>query len=113
MRAKIPRAQSLRNAFTLIEIMIVVGIMGIIATMGVPMVYKAFRKEPFTKAITSVVEVCSHARARAIMQGAMTEVVFHPREGRFEVSGGSVAAPSRHQEGDPGAFDVHAAPISG
>ena len=26
-----------------------------------------------------IVEVCSHARARAIMQGTMTEVVLHPR----------------------------------
>ena len=58
-----------RGGFTLIEIMIVVGIMGIVMTMGVPLVYNVFRKAPFTKAITDIVEVCSHARARAILQG--------------------------------------------
>jgi hypothetical protein len=32
------------------------------------------------------VEVCSRARAQAILRGVMTEVVFHPREGILGVS---------------------------
>jgi type II secretory pathway pseudopilin PulG len=79
------------SAFTLLQIMIVVGIMGVVLTMGVPIVYKAWHKAPMTKAISELVEVCSHARAAAILQGKQVDVVFHPREGRFEV--GAAAAP--------------------
>jgi len=68
--------------------MIVVAIMAIIMTMGVPIVYRVFHKEALTQAVTEVVEVCSHARARAILQGHMTQVVFHPKEGRVELDGG-------------------------
>ena len=57
------------RAFTLIEIMIVVGIMGIVMAMSVPIVYKVWRKAPMRQAVKDIVEVCSHARARAIMQG--------------------------------------------
>ena len=71
---------SLSRAFTLIEIMIVVGIMGIVMTMSVPIVYKVWRKAPMREAVKDIVEVCSHARARAIMGGVVTEVVFHPKD---------------------------------
>ncbi len=75
--------------FTLIEIMVVVGIMGIILTMSVPIVWKVFHKAPLNKAVADVVEVCSNARRQAIMQGHQVDVVFHPLEGRFEVAGGA------------------------
>jgi prepilin-type N-terminal cleavage/methylation domain-containing protein len=105
-------------AFTLIEIMIVVAIMGVVLTMGVPIVYKAWHKAPMSKAISDIVEVCSHARALAIMQGKEVDVVFHPREGRFEVSSPAASAPA--QPGTlPGqipqapAFPTNSAPASG
>ena len=79
------------RAFTLIEIMIVVAIMGVVLTMGVPIVYKVWHKAPMSKAVSEIIEVCSHARALAIMQGKEVDVVFHPREGRFEVGGASAA----------------------
>ena len=75
------------RAFTLIEIMIVVGIMGIVLAMSVPIVYKVWRKTPLREAVKNIVEVCSHARARAIMQGTVTEVVFHPKENRLGLAG--------------------------
>jgi Tfp pilus assembly protein FimT len=91
--------------------MIVVAIMGIVMTMSVPIVYKVWRKAPMRKAVADVVEVCSHARARAIMQGTMTQVTFHPKENRLEVSG--VASPPR-SAGEEGATpEVHAAPATG
>ena len=82
---------ALRKGFTLIEIMIVVAIMAIVMTMSVPIVYKVWHKAPMRKAVSELVEVCSNARARAIMRGTMTEVVFHSDDGRFEVSGGGGA----------------------
>jgi prepilin-type N-terminal cleavage/methylation domain-containing protein len=80
-----------RRAFTLLEIMIVVGIMGVIVTMGVPIVVKAWKKAPMGKALSELVEVCSHARAQAIMQGKQVDLMFYPQEGRFSI-GGSAAA---------------------
>ena len=68
------------RAFTLIEIMIVVSIMGLVMTMSVPIVYKLWRKAPMRQAVKDIVEVLSHARARAILHGQVTEVVFHPRQ---------------------------------
>lgn len=92
-------------AFTLLEIMIVVCIMGIVMTMGVPIVYKAWHKAPMSKAVSDIVEVCSHARALAILQGKEVDVVFHPHEGRFEVGSGSAAlaaqSPSPAQNASP------------
>ena len=87
------------RAFTLIEIMIVVAIMGIVMTMSVPIVYKLWRKAPLRQAVKDIVEVCSNARARAIMQGQVTEVVFHPKENRLEFAGASGAPRPSNQPG--------------
>ena len=76
-----------RRAFTLLEIMIVTAIMGIIMTMGVPLVYRVWHKEPMRKAVSDVVEVLSNARARAILRGTMTQVVFHPQTGSLGIGG--------------------------
>ena len=83
-----------RQAFTLIEIMIVMAIMGIIMTMGIPLLYNVTHKEALNKAIRDVVEVCSNARAQAIMQGRVSHVVFHPRLRTFAVEGGAAGSPA-------------------
>jgi prepilin-type N-terminal cleavage/methylation domain-containing protein len=75
------------SAFTLIEIMIVVAIMAVIMGMTIPFARQALHKEALDKAIDDVREVCQSARTLAIMRGSMTEVVFHGRDGRFEVAG--------------------------
>jgi Tfp pilus assembly protein FimT len=89
--------------------MIVVAIMGIVMTMSVPIVYKVWRKAPLRKAVADVVEVCSNARARAIMQGTMTQVVFHPKENRLEVSG---AGGGSRFGGDAGGAPGGGAPVA-
>ncbi len=107
----IPRRSDLRScavagarAFTLLEIMIVVGIMGIILTMGVPLVWKVWHKAPMAKAIKDVVEVCSNARRQAILQGRQVDLVLHPRDGRLEVGSAAAPAPAAAaQEGGPAA----------
>src|SRR5437588_11642660 len=73
--------------FTLIEIMIVVGIMGIILTMSVPLVYKVWHRAPMAQALHDVTEVCSNARREAILHGHQVDLVFHG-DGRYEVGGG-------------------------
>jgi Tfp pilus assembly protein FimT len=71
--------------------MIVIAIMAIVMTMSVPIVYKVWHKAPLRKAVSDVVEVCSRARAQAILKGAMTEVTFHPRENLLGLSSGAAA----------------------
>lgn len=90
------------GAFTLIELMVVVSIMAIAMMISVPIVYKLNKREALNRTVRSVVEVCSHARARAILSGQMTELVFYPREKRCQVSGGT---PPPRRETEDGGFD--------
>ena len=83
---KVSRALRTSRGFTLIEIMVVVGIIAIVMATSVPFVYRSLHREPLNQAVRDIVEVCGNARARAIMQGTMTELVFHPKERRLEVA---------------------------
>jgi hypothetical protein len=74
--------------------MIVVGIMAVIIGMGIPMVYHAMHREGLTKAVNDVEEVLGNARRLAIMQGSMTEAVFHPKELRVDIAGFGGPKPS-------------------
>ncbi len=80
MKTAVVSPQSPRRAFTLIEIMIVVAIIGLIAAMGMPSILQSLRKEGMRKAMGDVTEVLNNARTRAILSGQTTEVVFHPLE---------------------------------
>ena len=76
------------HAFTLIEIMIVVAIIGLVAAMGMPSILKALQKEGMRKALSDVVDVCSSARAKAIITHQTVSVVFRPAEKGFSSEGG-------------------------
>jgi prepilin-type N-terminal cleavage/methylation domain-containing protein len=69
-------ARSYSRAFTLVEIMIVVAIMGIVLATGIPSVFRAVHKNHLAKVGGDLVEYCSHARARAILQGVPFELVI-------------------------------------
>jgi prepilin-type N-terminal cleavage/methylation domain-containing protein len=77
-----------RGAFTLIEIMIVVAIIGLIAAMGLPAIIKVLQKEGMRKAVSDVTDVCAAARAKAIISQRTVAVIFHPGEKTFAVDGG-------------------------
>ena len=77
-----------RRAFTLIEMMIVVAIIGLVAAMGLPAIIKVLQKDGMRKAISDVTEVCASARARAIFSKHTVAVVFHPGDHTFSVEGG-------------------------
>lgn len=81
-------SQKMQRGFTLIEIMIVVGIIGLCAAMGVPAILKAVQKEGMRKALSDLTDVCSSARAKAIFMNQKVAVVFHPTDRSFSVEGG-------------------------
>lgn len=76
-------------AWTLIEIMIVVGILGIVMTMSIPAFSQLRRKADLRQAVADVVEVCSTARARAILGGRPVELWIRPQEKLLWVAGGT------------------------
>ncbi len=95
-----PTASSLVSAFTLIEIMVVVGIIGLVAAMGMPSIVKAMQKEGMRKAVSDMQDVFFSAREKAILTNQKVAVVFYPRERRFGVEGAAA--------GDSGtAVNVH------
>lgn len=75
------------RGFTLIEIMIVVGIIGLIMAMGIPSIARSLRKEGMRKAASDLVEACSGARAAAILTGQTADLVIRPHD--KTVSGGT------------------------
>ncbi len=86
-----------RRGFTLIEVMMVVAIIGLTLTMGLPSFVKMMRKEGMRKAEYEMVEACKEARRAAIMNNQDTYLVLHPLDGTFEVPG---AFPTAHLPND-------------
>src|SRR4051812_1302330 len=70
-----------RTAFTLIEIMVAVGIIAMILAMGIPSVYQQLHKDGMRKAVLDVQEACSAARGRAVLDGVITELKIRPGDG--------------------------------
>jgi prepilin-type N-terminal cleavage/methylation domain-containing protein len=76
------------HGFTLIEIMIVCAVLAIVLTFSLPRLISAQAGEPLQRALKELTEACSHARARAILGGKPTQLVFRPEQGSFSVEGG-------------------------
>ena len=89
------RTQAGNRAFTLIEIMVVVGIMAIILAIAIPSVYQQMHKDSIRQAVADISEACSQARARAVLNGVTTEVRIQPGNRQIsavESSGGGEGA---------------------
>jgi len=90
-----PRSSSSRHpspvtrhpfAFTLIEIMIVVAIVGLIAAMGIPSFLQMLHKDGMRKGVEDVMTLLTEVRADAILKNHNTSVSFHPGENRLDSS---------------------------
>ena len=83
-----------RGAFTLVEIMIVVAIVGLILALCVPSLLPMIQKEGMRKAVSDVTDLLGDARAQAILKNEKTYVSFRPADNRLDSSiGKSVTLP--------------------
>jgi prepilin-type N-terminal cleavage/methylation domain-containing protein len=87
-----------RSAFTLVELMIVVAIIGMVLTIAVPTIYRYFNPDSLNGTVRSFMEACSHARAHAILNGVYTELIINPAGRSFSVAVGSSATPNPEPE---------------
>jgi len=97
-------------AFTLIEIMMVVAIIGLVAVIGIPAILMEMHRGPMSKAVNDVMEICSHARSQAILNGVPTTVVFHPQT--REVAIGAVQVSDQVSNSMDAPFPSGAAPLN-
>jgi len=82
-RARIPTRGG--DGFTLIEIMMVVGILGMVLAMGMPAFIRSIRRDPLRQAVSDIEEACSKARAAAILRGSPVELVIRAEGGQLNV----------------------------
>lgn len=76
---------------TLIEILVVLGLLAILLTISIPTFTRIFKKQPLSQAVNDIMEVCAHARARAILSGTTVEVAFDTMNRSASLGGGGGA----------------------
>lgn len=101
-----PTARHSLLAFTLIEILVVVGIIGVIMTIAIPSIYQTLHQDSMRKAVSDVMEACSHARAQAILNGVNMALRIHPRDREFQVV--TLSGGTKKEAGDPEPDEGHA-----
>ena len=75
-------------AFTLMELMVVVAIIGLVGAMSVPAILQMRHEAPMRKAVNDFMELCDRARAGAVLKDTTTTIVFHPLAGEIDLEGG-------------------------
>jgi general secretion pathway protein H len=73
--------------------LIVVGIIGLTLTLGVPAFVKALQKEGMRKAQSDLLEALRDARGEAIMRASEQEVDFRPLDNSFSAPGITATLP--------------------
>ena len=79
-------------AFTLLELMMVVAIIGLIMATAVPAILSIVHEGPLRKAVNDVVEICNRARAQAILHNETVTVTFYPQTKEISTSADADAA---------------------
>ena len=83
-----------RRGFTLLEVMIVVGIAALILAISVPFVQRTFKRDAVYRAVKVVEDALHNARATAIFNNAPTDLIIHPQNRSFQVAASGPRSPS-------------------
>ena len=70
----------MKRAFTLVEIMVVVAVMGLLIGISIPAFRNITKKAPLEQGISDVESLCRQARAEAIVGQQAMDVVFNESE---------------------------------
>jgi len=81
--------RSAGRGFTLIEIMVAIGIIAIVMAIGLPSVFQQLHKDSMRKALADVQEACRLARERAVLNGVVTELRIRPGDRTITIVEGS------------------------
>jgi prepilin-type N-terminal cleavage/methylation domain-containing protein len=104
------------RAFTLLELVVVVAVMGIILKMGIPAIRSATHRDPMSQAVVDFVNACQGsmehpgARSLAILRGKTMELRIFPQERRIEVGEARARANSGTAPVNPAEPPADAAP---
>ena len=85
-----PRLYAPARAFTLIELLIAMAMVAVLMTVAIPSVYRNLHPDSMRKAVSEVMEVCAHARARAVLGGVPMELRIRLMDRSFSVATASV-----------------------
>lgn len=70
----------MKRAFTLVEIMVVVAVMGLLIGISIPAFRNITNKAPLEQGISDVESLCRQARAEAIVKQQAMDVLFNDAE---------------------------------
>ena len=70
----------MKRAFTLVELMVVVAVMGVIIGISIPSFRSFWEKAPLEQAISDVEDMCRQARSDAIINKRTMELVLNDTE---------------------------------
>jgi len=75
--------RQVRRGFTLIEIMIAIGIMAVVMAISIPRMYRTVERDSIRRATQDVLDVFQRARTQAIVHGRPVKLVIRPQEQVF------------------------------
>ena len=78
MRSDKNNARTHAAAFTLVELLVVVAIMGVMMSIAIPSFKKLFRKDPLALGAQQLLDDLEWARIHAMSRGADVSIVFFP-----------------------------------